>query len=206
MPEETPPPAPTPTPPAEPPKAPESFTQEDVNRIVGERLARAKAEPPADYADLQAAAARLAEIEAANQTDLERAQSERDALVAERDAAIEKAATTALRATVIAEASKAGAVDPDDVFALLPKNAVTVGDDGLVTGAAEAVKALLEAKPHLVGKRTHTPNGSADGGQQGNPGGVTQLSRADLASMKPHEIEDARVAGRLNDLMSGTSS
>jgi DNA repair ATPase RecN len=52
---------------------PKTFTQADVDRIVQERLARAKSTPPADYEDLKAKAARLDEIEEANKSDLQKA-------------------------------------------------------------------------------------------------------------------------------------
>ena len=51
---------------------PKTFTQEQVDSIVKERLARAKATPPADYEDLKAKAARLDELEEAQKSELER--------------------------------------------------------------------------------------------------------------------------------------
>ena len=51
---------------------PRTFTQEQVDNIVRERLARAKATPPADYEELKAKAARLDEIEDAQKSELER--------------------------------------------------------------------------------------------------------------------------------------
>ena len=51
---------------------PKTFTQEQVNRMIQERLARAKAEPPADYDELKAKAARLDELEDAQKSELER--------------------------------------------------------------------------------------------------------------------------------------
>ena len=51
---------------------PKTFTQEQVDSIVKERLARAKATPPADYDELKAKAARLDEIEDAQKSELER--------------------------------------------------------------------------------------------------------------------------------------
>ena len=45
-------------------------SQDDLNRIIGERVKRAK---PADYDDLKKKAAKLDEIEAANQTEAEKA-------------------------------------------------------------------------------------------------------------------------------------
>jgi hypothetical protein len=52
---------------------PKTFTQEQVDNIVRERLARAKATPPADYEDLKAKAAKYDELEEANKSDLEKA-------------------------------------------------------------------------------------------------------------------------------------
>ena len=50
-----------------------TFTQDEVNRIVADRLKRAKSALPPDYDDLKAKAAKLDELEAANKSDLERA-------------------------------------------------------------------------------------------------------------------------------------
>ena len=206
MPDPVPPVAPpVPDPPAPPPPAaepPKTFTQAELDRIVQERVARAKADPPADYAEAIAKAKQFDELQAANQTELEKAQASAAKAAEERDAALERAKTTALRSAVITAASKAGAVDPDDVFALLKKDAVTVGDDGQVTGAEEAVKALLEAKPHLVGKAA--PTGSADGGAQGTPG-PAQLSRDDIKTMTPDAIVEAKAKGQLNTLLGVTT-
>jgi hypothetical protein len=51
---------------------PKTFTQEQVNRMIQERLARAKHEDPADYAELKAKAAKYDELEDAKKTELER--------------------------------------------------------------------------------------------------------------------------------------
>lgn len=184
-----------------PPPGDRAFTQADVDRIVQERLARVKAAPPDDYDDLKAKAAKLDEIEAANKSELEKLQ---DALAVEQTKAAtasERAQRALIRAAVVAEAQRAGAVDPDAVLAMLPTNAVTIGDDDLVTGADEAVKALLEAKPYLVGKPTRPSPGSADGGQQSIK--PAQWSREDLKGKTPEQINEARKAGLLTAIMSG---
>ena len=49
-----------------------TFTQEQVDKIVQERLKRAKSEKPADYDELKAKAAKLDEIEDAQKSELER--------------------------------------------------------------------------------------------------------------------------------------
>lgn len=100
--------------------------------------------------------------------------------------------------------------DPDDAAALLMRSHDAddfLDDDKIDVEAIEdALKALLEKKPYLAvvqdGKRF---KGSADGGarKETRP---SQLGRADLARMSPQEIEAARLAGRLDDLMSGKSS
>lgn len=50
-----------------------TFTQAEVDDIVGKRLARAKAQVPDDYEDLKAAKAELDQLREANKSDLEKA-------------------------------------------------------------------------------------------------------------------------------------
>jgi len=189
-----------PQPPADP-GSDRTFTQADVDKIVQDRLARVKVSPPGDYDALREKAARLDEIEAANKSELEKLQ---EALAAETNkatAASERAQRALVRAAVVAEAQRAGAVDPDAVLALLPHDAVTIGDDDQVTGADEAVQSLLAAKPYLVGKPTRPNPGSADGGQQSPK--PAQWSREDIKGKTPEQINAARNAGLLDAVMSG---
>ena len=100
--------------------------------------------------------------------------------------------------------------DPDDAAALLLRDhdADEFLDDGKIDVGAiqDALDGLLSKKPYLAaaqsGKRFQ---GTADGGtrKETRP---SQLTKADLAGMRPEAIEEARVAGRLDDLMSGKSS
>jgi hypothetical protein len=182
-------------------QAEKTFTQADVDRIVQDRLARAKSAPPADYEDLKAKAAKFDELDAANKSELEKAQEAARKATEERAKAVERANAALRRGAVTAAAVKAGAVDPDAVLALIAQDAVTVGDDGQVTGAEEAVTSLLKDKPYLVGKQPKF-SGGADGGARG--GDVpSQLSRDDLKNMTPQQIVKAREEGRLKDLMGG---
>lgn len=183
-----------------------TFTQAEVDRIIKDRLVRAKAEPPSDYAELQAKAAKLAELESANQTELEKIMARAEAAEKKAADADERARKSNLRSAVTAAASEAGAVDIDAVFALLPQDAVTFGDDGQVTGAEDAVKALLESKPYLVGQAATPPpkpTGSADGGSRGSGSGPRQLRRDELSSMTPEQIVEADNAGLLDDVKAG---
>lgn len=149
------------------------LTQSDVDRIVKDRIARERAKF-ADYDDLKAKAARADELEAAGQTELERLQSqvkalegERDAAKADADAARGDAQNLKVEAAIRSSLPK-DVVDPDVVLQLLSRDQVTVGDDGQVTGHEDAVKALLEAKPYLVGNPTPAAaSGPRDGGARG---------------------------------------
>lgn len=163
------------------------FTQADMDRVVADRLARAKSDPPADYAQLQAAAAELATLKAKDNTDLDNAKAEiakitgeRDAAKAETDTAKNEAKEIKLRMAVVAEAAKAKAVNPDQVFALLPKDAVTIGDDGQVTGAEKAVTDFITANPHFVG----SPSRPKPDPAQGAKGDAKDFGSAGLAEAR----------------------
>lgn len=82
-------------------------SQEDLNRIIGERVKRATAKF-ADYKDLQTKAARLDEIETANQTEVEKAQ----ARIAELEAQMQSVEREALRRRI---AGEHGITDADDI-------------------------------------------------------------------------------------------
>ncbi len=183
-----------------------TFTPADVERIVKERLARAKTTPPEDYEDLKAKAARLAEIEESNKTELEK-ERDRAAKAEERANKIEaEAKETRLRAAIIAEAAKPGrnVVDTNDVIALLDRSTLTLDDQGVPTNIAEAMDSLLKAKPHLVASDGGS-RGDADQGAR-NGGGVTQLTAADVDRMSPEEVLKAEKEGRLHNLMTGAKS
>ncbi|QCB93305.1 hypothetical protein [Cellulomonas shaoxiangyii] len=109
-------------------------SQEDLNRIIGERVARTKAQF-GDYDDLRAKAARLDEIEQANLSEAEKAASRIAAL--ERE--LEATRSGALRARIQA---KFGIADEDaDLF-------LTATDEDTLTKQAE----------RLAERRTKTAN------------------------------------------------
>lgn len=195
----------------DPPKDPpaRAFSETDVERIVKERLARDRRERPSDeeISALRESERKLKELEAANESELERAQARateaekkakevEEAAAKKANEATENAQKVIRRAEVIAEATKAGAVNAEAVHDLLAARgfkakdgdekelSVTVGDDGRVTGVQETVKALLESEKYLVGE---TPDpGPSDGGARTPATGP--ISKERLAGMKPEEI------------------
>lgn len=149
-----------------PPEA--KFTTDDMNRIVQDRLHKER-QKYADYEDLQAKAAKLAEIEEANQSELEKAQQRAEEAERKATEAQQRARDALVRSSVIEAATKANAVDADSVLGLLDTSGIEIGDDGRVEGVEGAVKALLEAKPFLVGHppTPGSPGGTAEGGARG---------------------------------------
>lgn len=143
-----------PTPPAgggdpTPPVADKTFTQADLDRIVGERLAREQAKY-ADYDDLKTAAGKLAELEAANQTEAQRIAAERDTYkttAEDQKTAAEKTAAENLRLRV-AMSKK------------LPAE--------LVDRLKGATKEELEADADSLLKLVQAPSGGWDGGPRGD--------------------------------------
>ena len=203
------PPEPTPTPPPTPPVKPEgkTFTQEQVDKLVQERLARQKAQF-ADYDELKGQAEEYNKLKESQQSDTERLIARAEAAekaaqqAAEAQAAADKARDDALkqsnetlrRSAIVTAAASQQAIDPAEVYALLAAEKfavhvkddddqpvefnVTIGDDGQVTGAEDAVEALLTIKPHLVGTPTPQP-GPGDGGTHTTPVQEADLGQED---------------------------
>lgn len=72
----------------------------------------------------------------------------------ERDTIASKYTASQQDNRIISEASKVGVVDIETVLKLVDRSAIHVDENGVVTGAVEAVQALLAAKPFLKGKAT----------------------------------------------------
>jgi hypothetical protein len=156
-----------------------SMTQADMDRLVADRVARAERGAVANLLkdlgvesadDLKAMAKAQAAADEAAKTDLQKAQEAQQA--AERLAASAAAGLEQqlVANAFLAEGLKAGipAERLGDALALADTSTVEVAD-GVVSGMAEAVKALVEAKPWVVGTMPNgKPAGSgADGGARG---------------------------------------
>ena len=196
-PDPTPDPTPDPAPDPKPDPTPErTFSQADVDRIVQDRLARAKTAPPADYEELKKAAERLAELEEAQKTELEKAQERAEKAERNAKAAAELAQRTRVDSAIVAEAAKRGA-DTDIVVSMLDRNSVEFDSDGAPTNIAEAVDALLKDKPFLV--TAGGTRGSADQGAR--TGAPNQIAREALKDMSHAEIIKAQREGRLDQAL-----
>jgi len=124
-------------------------SQDELNRIVGERVKRAK---PADYDDLKAKAAKLDEIEAANRTEAEKAA----ARVAELEAELNNTRRDSMRLKI---ATEHGITDADDIELFL-----TGTDEETLTKQAKRLADRIadRKKSHVVPGEGKTPAPTGD--------------------------------------------
>ncbi|MDX3689942.1 hypothetical protein PV726_06240 [Streptomyces europaeiscabiei] len=95
--------------------------------------------------------------------------------------------------------------DPKDALTFLDLSTFEVGEDGEIdTGEIEdAIDDLLKNKPYLAAATAKRFQGSGDGGAARKASRPKQLTRADLKNMNAEAIEQARMDGKLDDLMGG---
>lgn len=147
-------------------KEPKTFTQEELDQIVKDRVKRER-EKFTDYDVLKDKASKFDEAEGAKKTAEQKAQEAADAAKHKADEAIAKANARLLRAEIVAKAA-GKFVDPEDVVTALSSK-LTVADDGTIDGLDEELAALAKAKPHWVkqpakgGQNTGNPSGGGDG-------------------------------------------
>lgn len=171
------------------PEAPKTFDEGYVKKLRAEAAeSRTKARELQD---------RLQKIEDAEKTELERATSRAEEAEKARDEAVSRANATLIRAAVVAEAAKQGAVDPDVVVALLESDAVAITEDGEVEGVQQAVTGLLEAKPFLLGDQGKPPAGPSGGGLRETPSEPTAAELRELAKTNPAEFNRKFEAGEI---------
>jgi hypothetical protein len=144
--------------------APVTFTQEQLDAILKERLERATTKTKTDLLaelgieDAATAKKTLAEAQAAKaaqMSELEKAQAQiADLEVKSEQARIEAEAIKAqadealLKSAIIAKAH--GFNDPMDAWSFVDRSKIVTNEDGTYKGIDEAIKALTEAKPYLV--------------------------------------------------------
>lgn len=137
------------------------LTQEDLDKIIADRLKRAI---PADYEDLKKLKETADAAAEEKKTELQKAKDAKEKAEADGKTVTAKAHAALRRAAILVEAAAAKAANPGIVATILAgSEAVVVDKDGNVTGAKEAVAALFKDNPYLVG--TGTPG--ASGGQFG---------------------------------------
>lgn len=169
----------------DPPNYTAPATQADLDRIIGDRLARERAR----FADYDEIKRKAAEHDAA----LEAAKTDADKAIDAARSEGEKAATDRVNerlkkseARVLASAAKFR--DPSDAVAFLDLGKVAVNESGEVDEAAitEQLKTLAETKPYLVddGKR---PAPRSDRSQGGGGSATRPTSVAEVMELRRAE-------------------
>jgi hypothetical protein len=191
------PPAPAPTPDPAPKFTPVT-SQEQFDRMVQDRIAREQ-KKFADYDDLKAKAGKYDELEAKNQSELEKANARAAKLEREAEDARLHAQETTVKSSIIT-AAVGKLADPSDAVALIDRASLDFDDEGNPTNVGDAIETLLKAKPHLA---AGGPRGDADQGARGG-NGVDQLTREQLQTMTPQQIVAARREGKVDHLLAGS--
>lgn len=123
----------------------------------------------------------------------------------EADAEVTRRFNDKVKRLEIKAAAAGKLADPSDAYKFIDLDAIEVDANGDVNedDIAEAIEELVKQKPYLAaaqgGVKKH---GTADGGPR-NEQRPQQLTRADLKSMSPEQIKEAKSKGRLADLLSG---
>lgn len=159
-----------------------TFTQDEVNDLIGERAKRAKEAARKEILeslgfekldDLKGVVSTFREQQAAQKSELEKAQetlSETQRKLAEQE---RKRVDGLINAEVLYRAAQMNFVNPKEALRLIDISQVNVGDDDVVTGVEEALKALAEASPHLLksdtGRRAPNLGATNPAGQQTGP-------------------------------------
>jgi hypothetical protein len=145
-----------------------TFTQDEVNKIIADRVARAK---PADYSDLKAKAAEYDKLAEKSQTETERlvnaARKETEQSV------VQKFNRRIVQSEARALAASAKFRDPSDAVAFLGDlSQIQVTDDGVdVKALNSALADLAKQKPYLlIDEKPTRPEGDVGQGPRGNSG------------------------------------
>lgn len=176
---------------------PRTFTQDDVNRLMGQTRAEERGKY-ADYEALKTKAAQFDEHQKAAMTEADRIKAERDQYKTAAEQAEQRATQTAIAAEIRVRAAAKGIIDPDAALALVDRAGIVL-KDGKVDGVDTALDALVTAKPYLKGQ-AGAPNINGSGGQTA-PKAVTLTPEQKLAarylfsSLTPDKAEEAYMKG-----------
>ncbi len=152
----------------------DKYSQEYVDKLRKEAASRRVATNDAK-AEVKALADKLAAIEQADMSDLEKtktrleeAQAELDAAKADSTSALANLKTERIRNAVTMAAVEAGFVDPSDALSMISQDDLVDDEGTIISKTVKArLKALADKKPYLLQKNRP---GSGDGGGTGKPG------------------------------------
>ncbi|WP_188068983.1 DUF4355 domain-containing protein [Brevibacillus brevis] len=194
-------------PPAEPPQEPaKTFTQEELDKVVADRIARErkKYDKFADYDDIKKKAEeyeklaeekRLADMSAQQRAEEAaiKAQEERDQLHAELERERAQIRREKIETEFIRLATSANVAYTDDALRLVDLSAVEIGEDGKPVGVDAIVAKLVQDKPFLLGQK---PQPRTVGGPS-NP--APENTHKTSEQLLREAADKARKSGRMED-------
>lgn len=189
------------TPPADPPAAPPAEGNAGLKSALDkERDARKAAEKAAKEG--KDAIKRLAELEAANQTETEKLQKERDDAIAAVNATTSTIRDANLKLAL--SSPEHGFASPKLALLAVKEHGVEFDDDHNPTNLEEVIAAVVAAEPALVGTPTKPKppsTNSGDGKQEGPKIDLTaeELAAADAAGKTPEEWQALKGVKNIED-------
>lgn len=164
------------TPPAGGPTFEAITSQEDLDRRIGERLARERAKF-SDYDDLKDKASKFDELQASKKDELQKAQE----AIADRDRQLAEVPKTARQQAIkfASIAAQKGFLDPEDALLNMSDDVDLADADAVATALDEVAK----RKPHLVSTKKPLPSRPKVEGEETTPpeGGPQGKERAAAA-------------------------
>lgn len=148
-----------------------TFTQEEIDKIIAERIARER-KKYADYEELKAKAVeyekKLEEQRLAELSEKERAEEiakkyeeERNQYAKQVEELQNAIREEKIRNAFITKAQSVGIAYIDDAYKLADFSKVEVGEDGSINGIDDVVKTLVESKPFLLTQSKPKPIGES---------------------------------------------
>lgn len=187
-------------------ETPKVFSQEELDKIVADRVARAnkKLDKFADYDDLKTKASeyeqlleekRLAELSEKERLEeiAKKHEEEKQTLSQELENMRESIKAEKIRSEFTKVATSNQIAYLDDAFNLADLSAVTV-EDGKVVGMEEAIKALVDNKPFLLAKKQPKPIGESTNGN-------TERADKTAEQLLKEAAAKAKASGRIEDKM-----
>lgn len=128
------------------------FTQEDVNKIIADRLERER-KKYSDYEELKVAAEKLEAMQA-EQEEEEKVLAEKlaDSEARRRELEIE-AQERRIQNVVLTEAARMGFNDPSDAYLHVSVSNLELDEAGQPVNVTEQLEALKESKPYLFDRK-----------------------------------------------------
>jgi hypothetical protein len=140
--------------------APKTFTQEQLDAIIAERLQRERTKY-ADYEDLKKARAELDQIKAGQMSEAEKLKKAADEATQRAQAAEARLKETVTHMEIERQARKLHIVDEDAAYRLLDASKIEFDANGTPTNVEALLKDLVKAKPYLVQAASSSPTNPA---------------------------------------------